>query len=287
MLQTLEPRLYYAEIPYRDQSNFPIFDAGETTFSFSQLFYANRFNGIDRIGDTRQLSTAITTRFIEEESALERLGVSVGEILYFEDRRVQITRTQPSTAPRSNIAAQSTLRLTRTLKARADLLWNPESDMIDKGAFRLQYRDSKNMIVNASYRFNRDSLLRQTDYAFIWPVSPEWRAIGRWQKSRSTHHTLDALGGMEYSTCCWNLRFVDRRVFQPELNKADQRFMIELELKGFTNIGKSVTAAMTETIPGFAHSARPMNQTNQTNQTGQADQTNLTNLTDRTTRMNQ
>lgn len=278
ILQTLEPRLYYAEIPYRDQNNLPLFDAGETTFSFSQLFYANRFSGIDRVGDTRQLSTAITTRFIEEESALERFSLSVGEIFYFEERRVQISNSQSGTTPRSNIAAQSALRLTRALKARADMLWNPESDLVEKGAFRLQYRNSKNTIFNASYRFNRASQLRQTDYAFIWPLSTQWRAIGRWQKSRSTHHTLDALGGLEYSTCCWNLRFLDRRVFQPELNQADQRFMIELELKGFTNIGKSVTTVMTETIPGFAHSARPTTQMNQMDQVNQ---------TDRTTRMNQ
>ena len=182
ILQTLEPRLYYAEIPYRDQSNFPLFDAGETTFSFSQLFYANRFSGADRVGDTRQLSTAVTTRFIEEESALERLSASIGEIFYFEDRKVQLSGNQLGTDPRSNIAAQSTLRVSRALKARADMLWNPESDLVDKGAVRLQYRTSENMIFNASYRFNRPSLLRQTDYSFIWPISSEWRAIGRWLK---------------------------------------------------------------------------------------------------------
>ena len=36
--QTLEPRLFYAYIPFRDQSNLPNFDSALADLNYSQLF---------------------------------------------------------------------------------------------------------------------------------------------------------------------------------------------------------------------------------------------------------
>ncbi|KAG9590313.1 hypothetical protein KCV01_g11903, partial [Aureobasidium melanogenum] len=46
--QTLEPRLYYLYVPYRNQNNLPLFDTSEMSFDFWQLFTTNRFSGADR-----------------------------------------------------------------------------------------------------------------------------------------------------------------------------------------------------------------------------------------------
>ena len=43
--QTLEPRLFYLYVPYDGQDELPLFDTGEYTFSFAQLFRDNRFSG--------------------------------------------------------------------------------------------------------------------------------------------------------------------------------------------------------------------------------------------------
>ncbi|MEO5596171.1 MAG: LPS assembly protein LptD, partial [Lysobacteraceae bacterium] len=47
-INTLEPRMFYLRVPYRDQSDIPIFDSQELTFSYAQLFRTNRFTGADR-----------------------------------------------------------------------------------------------------------------------------------------------------------------------------------------------------------------------------------------------
>ena len=63
-IQTLEPRIMAAYIPYEDQSQIPIFDTTQTSFSYSQLFSPNRFTGYDRVGDTKQITFGLTTRFL-------------------------------------------------------------------------------------------------------------------------------------------------------------------------------------------------------------------------------
>src|SRR4030095_8189533 len=65
VVQTLEPRAFYVYIPFRNQSNLPVFDTALDDFSFSSLFTENRYIGNDRVGDANQLTLALTSRFID------------------------------------------------------------------------------------------------------------------------------------------------------------------------------------------------------------------------------
>src|SRR3546814_2666521 len=71
-VNTLEPRLFYLNVPYRNQDNLPIFDTGPMTFSWGQLFRDNRFSGADRQTDANQLTMAVT-RSEEHTSELQSL----------------------------------------------------------------------------------------------------------------------------------------------------------------------------------------------------------------------
>ena len=82
-LQTLEPRLFYLYVPYRDQQGFPDFDTAPFTFGFSQLFHYSRFTGADRQSDANQLTFALTTRSINQVSGRELWSLSFGQIVYF------------------------------------------------------------------------------------------------------------------------------------------------------------------------------------------------------------
>ena len=52
------------------------------------FFMTNRFSGYDRIGDANQISYALTTRLLDQYTGEEKLRASIGQIYYFEDRRV-------------------------------------------------------------------------------------------------------------------------------------------------------------------------------------------------------
>src|SRR5690606_38856946 len=81
-LHTLEPRLFYLYVPYRDQDNLPRFDTRNLTFSWGQLFRDNRFSGADRQADANQLTLALSTRMLRESDGREKMALSVGQIRY-------------------------------------------------------------------------------------------------------------------------------------------------------------------------------------------------------------
>ena len=66
-VQTMEPRLYYVYIPYKDQRMMPIFDTAQAPLTFGQLFTENRFFGGDRVGDANMATLALTSRVIDDE----------------------------------------------------------------------------------------------------------------------------------------------------------------------------------------------------------------------------
>jgi LPS-assembly protein len=57
--QTLEPRLFYLNIPYKNQDDIPIFDTALADFNFAQIFADNQFSGWDRINNANQLTAAV------------------------------------------------------------------------------------------------------------------------------------------------------------------------------------------------------------------------------------
>src|SRR5690606_21038221 len=65
LVQTLEPRLFYLYVPFRNQDRLivdeetnreVVFDSSQLTFSFARLFSENRFTGADRVGDANQIT---------------------------------------------------------------------------------------------------------------------------------------------------------------------------------------------------------------------------------------
>jgi len=86
--QTLEPRLVYSYVPYRNQDELPIFDSGLPDLNLTELFRTNRYVGSDRIGDANQVALAMTTRLFDTVSGTQYLAATIGQIRYFSIPRV-------------------------------------------------------------------------------------------------------------------------------------------------------------------------------------------------------
>ena len=91
--QTLEPCVFYAWSPYRDQSDIPIFDTSISDLNFATLFTENVFSGYDRVSEANQVSLVLSTRYIDKASGLELFRASIGQRQYFRDQRVQFLNT--------------------------------------------------------------------------------------------------------------------------------------------------------------------------------------------------
>ncbi len=72
--QTLEPRLFYAYIPFRNQDNLPNFDSALADLNYAQLFTENIYSGSDRISEANQLTAALTTRILDSETGAETIA---------------------------------------------------------------------------------------------------------------------------------------------------------------------------------------------------------------------
>jgi LPS-assembly protein len=91
--QTLEPRLYYLNIPYKNPDQIPIFDTAVADFNFAQIFSENQYTGWDRINNANQLTAAATTRLLEPSSGNEIMRAMLGQRFYFTRNKVLLPNT--------------------------------------------------------------------------------------------------------------------------------------------------------------------------------------------------
>ncbi len=248
--QTLEPKAYYLYAPYREQDDIPVFDTGELTYSFGQLFRGNRFSGADRQQDANQLSLALTTRVTEDSSGIERLSASVGQIFYFRDQRVQLPGIAATSLNRSSYIGEINVGLSEEWTASAGLQWDPNLSRTELAAIRVARRFANNGIVNLSYRFRRN-LVEQVDSSFYWPLNERWKLIGRWNYSLRDRSNLEAFAGFEYESCCWAARLLGRRYLQNQLGQERSAIYFELELKGLGSLGRKSDELLERAISGY------------------------------------
>jgi LPS-assembly protein len=255
--QTLEPRLYYLHIPYRDQSKLPNFSTADADFSFQTLFSENRFVGGDRIGDANQVTTAITSRLVESNTGIERLKVALGQIYYFEPQRV--TLDKPATNDRkSDILALVAGQVTPAFTMEMGVEYNPNRGRDERIITNLRYSPAPGSIVNAAYRFTRNEVtpanqIRQVDISAQWPVGRGWNLVGRVNWSLQDRKVLEGLAGFEYNADCWALRAVAHR-FTTATQQTSTSFQIQLELTGLSRIGISPLETLRQNIAGYKRS---------------------------------
>jgi LPS-assembly protein len=245
--QTLEPRLFYLYVPKRQQADLivdttgqqRVFDSSLALFGFDQLFRENRFNGTDRIGDANQLSAALTTRFLDDQGR-ELLNAGIGRIVYFRDREVTLPGQMVETATRSDWLAQLKSHWTATQSTSASLQWNDQNDEVERGTLDWRYQKDARHVLRLGYRFERD-IRKQIDIAGMWPVTAHWKLVGRWLRSVREQVTLESLAGIEYQSCCWAVRAVQRRYrVDTSADAVSDSIWVQLELKGLTSLGRKV-----------------------------------------------
>ena len=248
-LQTLEPRLYYLYRPFDNQNDLPIFDTGEYSFNFAQLFRDDRFSGPDRIGDANQLTVALTSRILSGSGGEELLHASIGQIRYFRDRKITLPTNLRDTRSGSDIVAEVSASLNQSWRASAGTQYDTSASRTNKNTLSLRYQPDSRRVVNLAYRFVRDEV-EQTDLSATWPLVHNWRAVGRWNYSLEGQRTLEAFAGFEYEGCCWGLRLVGRRYLTSASGEYNNAVFMQFELKGLAGVGNA-TEFLQKSIPGY------------------------------------
>jgi LPS-assembly protein len=255
--QTLEPRLFYLNAPYRDQTHLPNFTTAESDFNFSQIFTENRFVGGDRIGDANQLTVALTSRLIESSTGLERLTASFGQIHYFRPPRV--TLGEPTRDSKtSDLLFAVTSQMAPSVTVHAGWQYTPSLSRSEKLTLAAQYMPVPGSIINAAYRYARATAdptagIEQVDLSTQWPVTGNISAVARWNWSTRDRKLIEGLAGFEYNAGCWQVRAVAHR-FIAATQQYSTSFQIQLELNGLSRIGINPLETLRQNIPGYRRS---------------------------------
>nr|VFJ53859.1 MAG: LPS-assembly protein [Candidatus Kentron sp. DK] len=249
---TLEPRIYYLAAPFKDQSGLPIFDTGEYTFNFDKIFRENRFSGADRQGDADQVTLALTTRLLSQETAEELLRASIGQIRYLRDRKVYLPDADRSfdTNDSSEIIAEIAATAARRWKMVAGMQYDVEDNSTTKSNVSLRYQPDRHRIINVGYRYD-DDYDEQASASFRWPLTRNWGTIGRWVYALPESRTVEAVAGIEYESCCWAVRAVAQRFLNGADEETNNAFFLQWELKGLSGVGRKTGDFLTRIVPGY------------------------------------
>ncbi|GAB6196143.1 LPS-assembly protein LptD [Lysobacter xanthus] len=263
-LQTLEPRLFYLRVPYRDQNGIPLFDTGPMTFSWGQLFRDNRYSGPDRQTDANQLTIAATTRFIGESDGRERLAVSLGQIRYFDSSRVFIPGAEaPVDQGKSAWVIDTSFAPSDRWLINGAYQWDPKIRGQDLASLRARYLVGDRGIVNLGYRYRRNTaynpavpgsepdLIRQVDLSFLYPVTDNWSIVGRYYYSLLDRKPLEQIAGVQWESCCLAVRAVARRYLRDRSGNLNNALQIEVELKGLGSAGQKTERVLRRAILGY------------------------------------
>ena len=268
-VQTLEPRLYYLKVPYRDQSSIPVYDTGVATFNIGQAFDENYFSGgWDRIADANQLTAGLTSRWLDANSGIERLSVSLAQRRYFSERYVTLPGGKPRDDRKSDYLLGVYAALTDTLTTRFDAQFSPESNERNRMSAGLRWTPKRLATLSATYRYERDpqqianpAITSQPNYvdrskenvvvSTQWPLAQKLYFMGRLDYSIQEKRSTQTIMGLEYKgNCCWAARMVFQR-YSVSLGDKNTALFLQLELNGLGSLGTDPMNFLRRNITGY------------------------------------
>lgn len=248
--QTLEPRVYYVYIPYKDQSSIPNFDTDIASFNSGQLFRENQFTGVDKINDANQLTLGLTSRVLDEKTGVEYWRASLGQRFYFQDRRVALDgEEQAQRRPSSDILLSIAGRIWKNARVDFAVQFDPEQAKTGYGHVVFGYQPAPGKTLNVGFRYARD-LYRIVDASVQWPLAYNWYAVAHVQYDFDAKQALDQLYGLEYNAGCWGARFVQQSKIS-STGQSVRRTFVQIELNDFGRIGSNPLDVLKESIFGY------------------------------------
>ena len=196
--QTLEPRAYYVYAPYRNQDAIPVFDTALLDFSYAQMFTENQFIGGARVNNANQLTLTVTSRFIEAESGLERLQVTLGQRYYFSAQQVSLPDVPPRTSSATDLLAAISGQITRDWRIDTAWQYDTQNGTTIRQNLGASYRPGPGRALNFGYRFI-DQTTEQVDLSAQWPLARRWYGMFRYNYSFQDDKLVEGLAGLEYN----------------------------------------------------------------------------------------
>ena len=281
MRQTLEPRLFYVNTPYRAQSNLPNFDSAAKDFNFDSIYSENAFSGIDRVSDSHQLTAGVTTRLLDPSTGVEAMRLGLVQRFLFNDQRITAEGT-PFTRRFSDLLLLGSTSLVPNWTLESSVQYSPDIRRVVRSIASARYSPGPYRTLNATYRLTR-GLSEQLELGWQWPLygpvpvdggglavarpgvtavpgglrlegaarcGGTWYGVGRINYSTRDSRITDSVVGLEYDAGCWIGRIVAERLSTGR-SEATTRLLLQLELVGLSRLGASPLQVLKDNIPGY------------------------------------
>ncbi len=263
--QTLEPRVFYTYVPHKDQSEIPVFDTSLSDMNFAQLFTQNAWSGYDRIDEANHVTTALTTRFLDDETGAEWFRAAIGQRFYLDDYYQYGTNRQRYSIEdnKSDFLASVGAKLFSDVTITGFGQYNYDRKDLNRASFGIRWQPKPMSVVGLYYRYNHvnnpesDLNFKQIDLSAQWPISGRLYGLTRLNYSLLKKRWVEALAGFEYVADCWTVRLVGQRYITSE-DKNETRFFVQLELHGLGSVGSSPLETLREGIPGYQAQRRTL-----------------------------
>lgn len=267
--QTLEPRAFYVNTPYRDQNSLPNYDSGAYDFNFATIFTENAFVGNDRIADNNLLTLGVTTRLLNPDTGAEAARFGLAQRLRFRDQNVTLPGGTAALDRLSDLLLGASINWDPKWAFDSTVQFNPKTEQSMQSTIGARYSPGNYRTLSAAYRYQRD-ISEQLDLGWQWPVNDlwgergqelgagrgqgdgRWYSVGRLNYSLNEGKLVDAVLGFEYDAGCWLGRAVLGRL-QTSTSSATQRIMFQLEFVGFTRLGVNPLKTLKENIPNYQY----------------------------------
>ena len=234
--------------------------------------------GGDRISDDKKLTIGFTTRFLDKSSGEEQFRASIAQSIFYRDRRVKLNlspmsnQIMSSLGTKSIIALETVARMNKEWRFMGDLIYNEDTNQVNKTSLTLRYKDKRNRLFNFSYRYTQrgerqfdgrlvDQDLKQTNLSAFIPLSSNFNLVGRWSHDFTFDRELEIFAGFEYNNCCWRASVIARRwldrddkILFPEENlKAKNGISLKIEFKGLAGSGSRLDTILKNGIYGYEY----------------------------------
>ncbi len=254
--QTLEPRVQYLYLPYRDQSHIYPYDSTLLQTDYTGLFRDRTYSGLDRIASANEVATGVTTR-IYDNDLVERFNVSVGQIYAFTPSRTGANDTTKEDDTGSlNWAGDTYWKISDRWAIRGGIQYDTRLNNVSQGNSVLEYRRDADRMVQLSYRYsspeyvatalNNSNLvdnpiykngISQVGATASWPIADAWSLVGAYYYDTRNNKPAEQLVGLQYSSCCYAIRLgYERKIngWENENSEYDNQISFNIELRGLS-----------------------------------------------------
>ncbi|MFW0764343.1 LPS assembly protein LptD [Trabulsiella odontotermitis] len=258
--QTLEPRVQYLYVPYKDQSNINNYDSSLLQSDYSGLFRDRTYGGLDRIASANQVTTGVTTR-VYDAAAVEQFNVSVGQIYYFTESRTgddNINWEKDNKTGSLVWAGDTYWRISDRWGLRGGVQYDTRLDNIANSSATIEYRRDEDRLIQFNYRYASPEYIQatlpssystreqtkdgisQVGAVASWPLVDRWSIVGAYYFDTNSNKPADQMLGVQYNSCCYAIRVGYERKLngwdtQNNQSKYDNVIGFNIELRGLSS----------------------------------------------------